>query len=164
MGGRLSSDQSPEIRRILSAIGDLSDWRENKRLAHPPGFLWWDDALSHYGGRFSGWKCCSVCGPQEKGPEAVCLVMDHCHQTGLYRGLLCDHCNLSEGRFIHSWWFLWRICAPNLRVGRRVVHQKERNTLRLMEAGLYEAPMTRLLRCCNQFNIQDKRLTELIYI
>jgi hypothetical protein len=38
---------------------------------------------------------CAICGI-ESGPE-VRLVVDHCHETGHVRGLLCRHCNLILG-------------------------------------------------------------------
>lgn len=36
---------------------------------------------------------CAIC--KEVGP----LVVDHCHQTTVVRGLLCSHCNLGLGHF-----------------------------------------------------------------
>lgn len=38
---------------------------------------------------------CGVCETPEPVPEA--LVIDHCHQTGLVRGLLCPGCNVALG-------------------------------------------------------------------
>jgi len=32
----------------------------------------------------------------EKSPRKPCL--DHCHETGLVRGILCWDCNLTEGK------------------------------------------------------------------
>jgi len=37
---------------------------------------------------------CAIC---TKFPER--LVVDHCHQTGIVRGLLCGNCNLALGKF-----------------------------------------------------------------
>ncbi|PRF51359.1 hypothetical protein C6Q28_29465 [Burkholderia multivorans] len=34
-------------------------------------------------------NCCALCGaPMER------LVIDHCHQTGVVRGILCHPCNI----------------------------------------------------------------------
>lgn len=50
---------------------------------------------------------CAMCGARDR------LVRDHCHQTGLVRGLLCAPCNASEGaaaRDDERWraWRAWR--------------------------------------------------------
>jgi hypothetical protein len=35
--------------------------------------------------------CCAVCGKKDK------MVFDHCHETMVFRGYLCDPCNRSMG-------------------------------------------------------------------
>lgn len=38
---------------------------------------------------------CAIC----RGDGTRALAVDHCHETGLIRGLLCDSCNNGLGRF-----------------------------------------------------------------
>ena len=41
--------------------------------------------------------CCKICvSPPKKGKV---LNVDHCHETGLFRGILCTSCNVGLGRF-----------------------------------------------------------------
>lgn len=45
-------------------------------------------------------ELCAICrGPQTPGRR---LAVDHCHKTGLVRGLLCDNCNKTLGLFGES--------------------------------------------------------------
>jgi hypothetical protein len=39
---------------------------------------------------------CEVCGTVMQGK---CLALDHCHETGIVRGLLCQTCNTGIGQF-----------------------------------------------------------------
>ena len=63
--------------------------RLQKKLAeHGITLEEYDAALKKQGG------CCAVCGrPSMKGR----LRVDHCHKRNLFRGLLCEPCNLAIG-------------------------------------------------------------------
>lgn len=51
--------------------------------------------LAAQGGR------CAICREENKSPNVkyVPLCVDHCHDTGKFRGLLCNKCNLGMGNF-----------------------------------------------------------------
>jgi hypothetical protein len=42
-------------------------------------------------------NCCAICGVNEDSAPRKRLSVDHCHDTGKIRGLLCDRCNLALG-------------------------------------------------------------------
>ena len=45
--------------------------------------------------------CCAICGttnPKGRGR----FHLDHCHETGIVRGLLCHHCNIAIGGLQHN--------------------------------------------------------------
>lgn len=48
------------------------------------------------------WRC-AWCGYDRDS-----LVVDHCHMTGLVRGLLCRGCNTREGTTFDGGWGAWR--------------------------------------------------------
>jgi len=40
--------------------------------------------------------CCAICGKEEKSLKKK-MALDHNHETGKWRGLLCNGCNLKLG-------------------------------------------------------------------
>jgi len=43
--------------------------------------------------------CCAICDTHESEAPRQRLAVDHDHQTGEVRGLLCDFCNTALGKF-----------------------------------------------------------------
>ena len=86
------------------AAADQKRWRQkNARAAKdyhlqlryglPPGG--YDKMLAEQDGK------CACCGSQKPGGRGDFHV-DHCHDTGKIRGLLCHGCNVSIGHFDHD--------------------------------------------------------------
>lgn len=42
---------------------------------------------------------CAICGGPPSGRSQKCFSVDHCHATGIVRGLLCGLCNVGLGAF-----------------------------------------------------------------
>jgi hypothetical protein len=40
---------------------------------------------------------CAICGLEQQSTRNIRLCVDHCHDTGMVRGLLCDRCNRGIG-------------------------------------------------------------------
>jgi Recombination endonuclease VII len=45
---------------------------------------------------------CAICRKPESEVEDRLLAVDHCHEGGEVRGLLCGRCNMAIGRFEHD--------------------------------------------------------------
>lgn len=68
----------------------MEAWKTWTRMAAGQTLTQWQD------GR------CAMCDAREQ------LVSDHCHMTGLVRGLLCRSCNTSEAFSEEPHWVAWR--------------------------------------------------------
>ena len=45
---------------------------------------------------------CGICGADEPGGNNTRWCVDHCHDGGFVRGLLCVHCNMAIGQMRHD--------------------------------------------------------------
>lgn len=56
--------------------------------------------LQQYQDLFDGQGgCCAICGEHHENVPHKQLMVDHCHETGKVRQLLCDLCNTALGKF-----------------------------------------------------------------
>lgn len=46
-------------------------------------------------------KCCAICKRTESANKRT-FAIDHCHKTGIVRGLLCIRCNAGLGQFLDN--------------------------------------------------------------
>lgn len=77
---------------------------------------------------------CAVCGERRSR-----LLVDHDHETGLVRGLLCNGCNASEGRDYRAPWFeRYRENPPAARLGLHVPYSSRLPVKRESEPLLRE--------------------------
>lgn len=82
--GRVWAAANPERRREISLRHQLKEYGLT-----PAGY---DSLVAAHSGR------CAICGttsPGRKGSGR--LLIDHCHATGIVRGLLCNPCNTMLG-------------------------------------------------------------------
>lgn len=99
-------------------------WRE-QILAHDPNHFHRSQLKCVYGLDYSTYErmlkeqgyVCKLCGqPNQHGKR---LAVDHDHETGQIRGLLCNHCNITLGRQEPVWFlkainYLWRSQVPKM--------------------------------------------------
>lgn len=95
-GSPTNIETPPERRRRLRRENRVETAAEYSRRA----LLWklygltpdqWSAILARQGGR------CAICGTDE--PKGCGWHTDHCHETGVVRGILCTHCNSGLGFF-----------------------------------------------------------------
>ena len=64
---------------------------------------------------------CAICGKPEADTRGHKLHIDHCHDTGLVRGLLCASCNTGIGKFRDNISFLDRAIEYLLEARQRAL-------------------------------------------
>lgn len=67
------------------------DWRLRRQFGI--GAIEFDALLEKQGGH------CAICPAEVGAKGGRRLAVDHCHQTGKVRGILCSECNLGLGKF-----------------------------------------------------------------
>ncbi len=132
----------------ISLLGDYSNYGLMARLYEPekkfkhageirpidrpwPAYLQWQhnterwaqDALLIEGSEglneLRNWQehRCAMCGFEDSK-----LVMDHCHESGLIRGLLCQPCNLNESSNSNFCWQIYRKFPPTTLLNVRIFY------------------------------------------
>ena len=73
-------------------------WKSNLRRLYGVTPEWYFETLEKQGGR------CAVCRTDvpSKNPKVKRFAVDHCHETGHVRGLLCGECNVGIGKMKHD--------------------------------------------------------------
>lgn len=77
-GGKLKQKQR-SFKSLVESYGLTLEQYEQERIKH------------NY--------ACAICGDSEENQPHKRLHIDHCHNTGKYRGLLCNNCNTGLGMF-----------------------------------------------------------------
>ena len=74
------------------------DYFENQRLIREYGLTLGAYRVMHKAQR----GCCAICNKKEDIRDTKKMAVDHCHDTGAIRGLLCLNCNMGLGQFKDS--------------------------------------------------------------
>lgn len=94
-------DRSPEIRESLrrkrKPLAKDSLRRQKLRVKYGITPEQFDEILTGQGG------VCAICGTDRPGGKHNAFCVDHCHETGKVRGILCYLCNVALGRIGDSY-------------------------------------------------------------
>lgn len=89
---RLESSRSAKSRAVQKAYRQSERCKYLKKLQRERKYgIEYDVEFARQDG------LCKLC--REKQQTEKAFAIDHDHETGLFRGLLCDACNISIGRF-----------------------------------------------------------------
>jgi hypothetical protein len=81
------------------------NWREKNLERHADNNARWRYGIEH--GAYAAMLqeqngVCAICKRESPGSGTKRFHIDHCHDTGKVRGLLCTSCNNGIGRFNHD--------------------------------------------------------------
>ena len=71
---------------------------ETRRQKHLRIAYLWDNSIYLHNLLMQG-MACKICGSEDPGHKKYDFVVDHDHNTGEPRGLLCHQCNVGIGMF-----------------------------------------------------------------
>lgn len=99
---RINYANNPELRNRDRE--NSKKWRKNNPRKHK------NQRLAMYGITVDDFekifkeqnKSCAICGYSDLTNSKFFPVVDHCHDTGIVRGLLCMNCNNGLGKFRDS--------------------------------------------------------------
>ena len=80
--------------KLRQRYAEHSEHERNRQLKKNFGLTpeQFDSMVETQGGR------CAICGTDEPGGKKTRFSIDHDHETGKVRGLLCNNCNVGIGR------------------------------------------------------------------
>src|SRR5690606_19146421 len=89
---KLYETNPPKYRRNVPGIGKTPEYKRQRYLKTTYGIT-----LDEYNELFAAQDgCCASCGVHQSELSKP-LFVDHDHETGEIRGLLCQHCNTALG-------------------------------------------------------------------
>ena len=93
------SHECKECKKARSLkVKQCPEWSRNNHLVKTYGLTAGDiDEIEKFQG-----SMCAICGTDEPAGKNNQWHVDHCHDTGEVRGLLCSPCNMALGLFKDS--------------------------------------------------------------
>jgi hypothetical protein len=98
---RRKAERRLKAARLLNGEETERDLRDRRKASEHQLKRSYSLTLEEYEARFAEQKgLCLICGNPEtmiRHGKLVRLAVDHCHRTGVVRGLLCSNCNRALG-------------------------------------------------------------------